>query len=77
MKIPTSFDYHGCGHGWIEFLPNGTPVKMRYAETIQDEGTTKQNVSIDKDAKHVDPWVTSNGNIRLWGNFSCWSFCPY
>ena len=68
--------YQGCGSGWVEFDPDGTPLRMRYAGDPDDQGEDSQN-AMSGSAGRIPPVVLPNGNIRLYGNFSCCSFCLF
>ncbi len=69
--------YRGCGHGWVEFGPYGTPLSMRYADDLDDDGEEDQNVGLSGSAGLKAPVVLPNGNTRLFGNFSCCNFCLF
>lgn len=88
--------YHGCGRGWVEFdgkTEIAPPIRMRYADTLDDEGSERQDdylECVDEDGcltgadggKVPAPQRTGarkivGGRLRVYGNFSCWYFFYY
>ena len=64
-------DYRGCGCGWAEINKDGEFMKLRYAHSLNDEGSKEQNCNATPlTAKGLEPKVLKNGNVRFLVNFS-------
>lgn len=63
--------YDGCGHGWLEFDKDGKLVNMRYSHSLDDEGSSEQNLdNFTIMAEDLEPKILDNGNVRVLVNIN-------